>query len=46
MSYGILFLLIFINVMLFDVNMFMFVPGPMEDHYLLVNGLAWQKIRN
>ena len=34
--------------MLFDVhvNMFMFIQGPMEDHYLLVNGLPWQKIRN
>ena len=26
--------------------MFMIIQGPMEDHYLLVNGLPWQKIRN
>ena len=44
-DYGILFELFCIKVMLFDVNMLMFIQGPMEDHYLLVNGLPWQKIR-
>ena len=30
--------------MLSDVNMFMFVEGPMEDYYLLVNGLPDKRL--
>ena len=32
MDYGILFSLFYINVMLLNVNIFMFIQGPMEDH--------------